>query len=193
MTETIPFDPGLGKLVQDSNSYINDFYSQMMNLHSISQKRVRFRLFYNKIYQSLENNIAFYCGCLLWAYYIKSQNTVTEIEGNPFLNLTKEQAEDYDYLMQVNFFDNYFDSYERDTQYYIGKKIIIPDKWRKILELYKEFLELNKGFINTKTSDDLLLPEEFNIKNLEKDKVKVNILNAIEKKDIKILLEFFIV
>ena len=74
MTQTVAFDPGIGQYVEDFNSYINEIYSQLMNFRSISQKRTKFRLVNEKIYSNLENTIAFYQGCLLWAFYIKIED-----------------------------------------------------------------------------------------------------------------------
>ncbi len=194
MQETVAFDPGIGNLILDFNTFINDIYSQLMNLHSVSQKRTRFKLYNNKIYSGIENNIAFYHGCLLWAYYIKKENEKApkDIIGNVFLSLTPEQIKEYDYLIQVNFLENYFDSYERDTSYYIGKKVIIPDLWKKTLELYKNFLELNKGFVNTRKTDDIVLPDTLENRLFTQDIYSV-ISKAVNEKNLKILFDIPII
>ena len=147
MSDKVKFDPGIGNLVIDFNNFINDVYSQLMSFRTIHQKRARFKLYSNKIITNMKNNIAFYLGCLLWAYHIKNVNTDSpkEIEGNIFLNLTEEEKNNYDYMIQVNFMENYFDSYERDFLYYTGQETKIPEEWKSILALYIEFLERNKG------------------------------------------------
>ena len=191
MTESVKFDPGIGNLAVNFNEYINDVYSNIMNLHSPHQKRQKFKLYQNKIQEYMKNNIAFYLGCLMWAYYIhySNENNSKEIEGNYLLNLTPELIEQYDYSMQVNFMDNYFDSFERDSAYYGGMKILIPDKWKRILSAYNDFLELNKGFIQTKTTADIVLPES--VKRLKPNLSDIeNIINlSIEKKDLNILFD----
>ena len=189
-SETVPFDPGIGAFAIDFNRFINDIYSQLMSFQSISMKRTRFRLLNSKIYAGLENNIAFYQGCLLWAEYLKNhfKNEPAEISGNIYLNMTKEELEDYDYLMQVNFIENYFDSYERDTLYYTGKKTEIPVRFRRILELYKEFLEKNKGFVNTRLTSDIILPEKIEAK-LSSGDIKQLIDDAVSKGDLALLLQ----
>lgn len=190
MSQIIAFDPGIGQLVEDFNGYINDIYSQLMNFRSISQKRVKFRLVNDKIYSQLENTIAFYQGCLLWAYYIKKDTgeQVKDITGNVFLSLTSEQIKDYDYLMQVNFIESYFESYERDTLYYLGRKVEIPGIWKKILNLYKDFIELNKGFVNTRTTKDLLLPDELSPSS-SLENIFETINKSIKNKNLKILFD----
>lgn len=189
MSDKVKFDPGIGYFVVDFNNFINDVYSQLMSFRTIHQKRARFKLYSNKIITNIKNNIAFYLGCLLWAYYIKKVNADNpkEIEGNVFLNMTDEEKNNYDYMIQVNFMENYFDSYERDFLYYTGQETKIPEIWKQILSLYIEFLEKNKGFINTRTTADIILPDALKNKEISED-INTIIKEAIEKKDLNLLL-----
>ena len=191
MTGTVKFDPGMGDLVVNFNDYINDVYSHILNLYSPHQKRAQFKIYLNKIQDYMKNNMGFYFGCLMWAYILVKENidNPKEIEGNEFLNLKKEELENYDYSLQINFLDNYFDSFERDSAYYGGKKIIISQKWRDIVELYTEFLEMNKGFTETKTTADIKLPEKIKNLNLNIEKIKDILNTAINKKDLSIILD----
>ncbi len=188
MTNTVKFDPGIGELTVDFNSYVNEVYSQMMSFRTIHQKRARFKLYANKIEKYMKNNISFYAGCLLWAYYLYNENidSPKEIEGNSLLNLTDEQKDDYDYMLQVSFMQNYFESFERDMLYYTGKKYVIPENWKNILSLYSEFLELNNGFVDLHKTSEIKLP-----KKLEKMKFSFDINKLIEKaikeKDLEML------
>ncbi len=188
MVDTVKFDPGIGELVVDFNEFVNGVYSQLMHFKNMSQKRARFKLYANKIEAYMANNIAFYYGCLMWAYYIvnENKNAPKEIVGNVFYNMPNEQKEDYDYLIQVNFMENYFDSYERDFAYYIGQKKVVSQKWKDILEVYSEFLTLNEGFVNTKMTSDIKLPER--ISRIKID-VKPIIDEAIEKQSLAMLLD----
>lgn len=189
MTETIAFDPGIGKLVVDFNDFLNKVYSQLYVSHTIHAKKAKFKLYSGKIYKYMRNNIAFYMGCLLWAYYIvkENNNTPKTIDGNIFSNLTEKQIQDYDFLEQINFLESYFDQYTKDIMFYTGQKIQIPNKWIEIIKLYKEFIILNNGFIATKMTSDLMLPER--LKNTEFNfNIKSKIDEAINKKDLEILL-----
>lgn len=187
--EKVKFDPGIGELVLDLNDFVNNVYSQLMSFRTIHQKRARFRLYASKIQKYMKNNIAFYLGCLLWAYFIYKTNinSPKEIEGNIFLNLPEDEKEKYDYMMQVNFIENYIECFERDSLYYTGKKIEIPRIWKNILKLYKEFLQLNKGFVDTKTTSDIKLPEKINDASINFD-INSLIKKAIEEKDLEILM-----
>ncbi len=190
MADNVKFDPGIGELVVDFNDYINEVYSQLMSFRTIHQKRARFKLCAAKIKNYMKNNIAFYYGCLLWAYYIYNQNidSPKDITGNTFLNLTEEQKQEYDFMIQVNFMENYFDSYERDMLYYTGQKITIEESWKNILSLYSEFLELNNGFVNTKMTSDIVLPEKLKMLKISDDVLSL-IEKSIKEKDLNLLLD----
>ena len=188
MVDTVKFDPGIGEFVVDFNDYVNSVYSQLMHFKNMSQKRARFNIYASKIEEYMMNNISFYLGCLIWANHIVSENLnePKEIVGNAFLYMTDEQKEDYDYLIQVNFLENYFESYERDFAYYTGKKKVVSERWKKILEVYSEFLTLNNGFVSTKMTSDIKLPEL--VKDIDKKAITF-IEKAINEKNLAVLLE----
>ena len=149
-----------------------------------------FKIYSPKIEKYIKNNIAFYLGCLMWAYYIFNENinTPKELEGNYFLHLTPQELENYDYLIQVNFMENYFENFERDTQYYCGKSFIIPEKWKQTVNLYSEFLKLNEGFVKTKMTSDIKLPEM--LKNMKTELDIPELINkVIQEKELETLLE----
>lgn len=192
MNNTVEFDPGIGNFVINFNEYINDIYSNLYFLKTIHQKKAKFKLIYKQIENAINNNICFYEGCMLWAYLIHTDNkdNPKEIKGNVFLNLPNEELENYDYLIQVKFLESFFNSFEKDMMYYLGIKYEIPHEQKEILKIYKEFLTLNKGFINTKTTADIVLPEK--IRNLKPDfDVEKLIFSAIEKENLLILGENF--
>ena len=187
MVDTVKFDPGMGEFVLDLNDFINDVYSQLMSLKTVHQKRARFKLHVSKIERYMKNNISFYLGCLVWAYIISNEKAPKEIVGNTFLNMPQELKDEFDYMIQVNFLENYFECFERDTLYYYGKKQEIPSDWKLILSLYMEFLEINNGFLTTKMTSDIKLPDK--IKNLGKcNELKKIIEKAVTDKNLEIIL-----
>ena len=188
MANTVLFDPGIGELVVDFNEYINNVYSKLRMLKTFHQKKANFKLYFPKIKSAIENNVSFYIGCLLWAYIIKQDNEEKEILGNVFLNMPEELIEEYDYLIQVNFIENYLISLEKDFPFYTGQKITIPQIWRDVISAYGEFLTLNKGFVKTKTTKDLILPEFIATHKFEEN--IENILNkVISEKNLNLLIE----
>lgn len=192
MNNTVEFDPGIGNFVINFNEYINEVYSNLYFFKTIHQKKAKFKLIYKQIENAINNNICFYKGCMLWAYLItaKNKDNPKEIKGNVFFNLPQEEIENYDYLIQVNFLESFFNSFEKDMMYYLGIKYEISQEQKEILKTYKEFLTLNKGFINTKTTADIVLPEK--IRNLKPDfDVEKLIFSAIEKENLVIIGENF--
>ncbi len=193
MAQTVKFDPGMSGYVENFNEYINDLYSQIHSTAGVAKKRIKFKMSLNKIEKMMKNNLGFYMGCLLWAYYIYNSNTASpkEIEGNCFYSKSGELNQ-YDYNIQINFMENYFKSYERDVLYYTGKKVHIPEAWKVLAGQYKEFLELNKGFVKTKYTSDIILPGR--LKDIKTD-IDINglINEAVSKKDLSLLLsaDFF--
>ena len=187
MENTVLFDPGIGELVIDFNEY-NDVYSKLNTLKTPHQKRANFKLYFPKIKNAIENNIAFYIGCLTWAYIIKKDNVEKEILGNVFLNIPDEMLKDYDYLMQINFLKDYLKALTRDYSFYTGQKFNIPEQWESILNLYSEFLSINNGFIKTKTTKDLLLPELVANYKFEED-IENLMQKVISEKNLKLLID----
>ena len=183
MNDKVPFDPGIGVLVSDIYSLYNEVNFKLSNLRSIQQKRTFFKLFAQKIEKYINNNISFLTGCLLWAYLISNNynEEPKEIEGNVFFN-----SSEYDYLEQVNFLKSVFESFQKDYLYYGGRKFDVPKRWEYILNVYSEFLSLNKGFINLKYTSDLLLPDELKnaVFNFSIDDV---IYKAITEKDLNFI------
>ncbi len=189
MSDCVEFDPGIGNLVLNLNDFVNNVYSQLMSFKTIHQKRARFKLYYSKIEKYIKNNIDFYTGCLIWAYYLSNTEEKTVI-NNPFLNLTDEQKEEYDFFMQVNFLENFFDSFERDMLYYTGIKYSIPVEWKNILSLYSEFIQLNDGFVNVNTTKDIKLPEKLKNAHISAD-INELVQNVIKSEDLGLFSSYY--
>ena len=188
MTETVLFDPGIGELVIDFNEYINEVYSKLRSLKTPHQKRTNFKLYFPKIKKAIENNINFYIGCLIWAYIIKKDNSEKEIIGNVFLNMPQDMIKEYDYLIQVNFIEQYLQTLKKDYKFFTNQNFDIPNNWLNILSAYKDFLTLNKGFIGTKTTKDLELPSFISEHKFEEDLEEI-IKKVISEKNLNLLSE----
>lgn len=189
MNDSVEFDPGIGQLVYDLNDLLNRAYTQINSSVSIHTKKTKFKLYSTKIFNCIRNNIAFYLGCLLWAYFLVKENNNSPklINGNAFLGIKEEQLDDYDFLYQINLLENYLEKYKKDYLFFIGKRIDIPKVWTEILSLYKEFIEINKGFINTRRTSDIILPKRLDELKITFD-IKEKIEESIENKNLEILL-----
>ena len=162
--QTVLFDPGYAQhttILSISSEYIYAGINQFKNL---GQKK--FKMMYSQLIRMVDNNVGFCLGSLLWAVYIKSLGDI-KIEGNPCLGGTYDKEEAVE---EADFSVEFFERLKKDCKYYLGTDYNIDPLHIKILELYKEFLVLNSGFVNTKTTNDIKLPEA--IKTPQKDELE---------------------
>lgn len=160
-TQTVLFDPGYAQhttILSISAEYI---YAQLSQFKNFGQKKFQFKMSYPKLQHMADNNVGFCLGSLLWATYIKSLGDIT-IEGNPCLGGEYDEAETVE---EADYSIEFFDRLKKDAKYYLGEDYKIDALNIEILQLYKEFLVLNKGFIGTKTTNDIKLPQDFSIPN----------------------------
>lgn len=172
-TQTVLFDPGYAQhttILSISSEYIYAGINQFKNL---GQKKMKFKMMYPQLVRMVDNNVGFCLGSLLWAVYIKSLGDI-QIEGNPCLGGTYDKEEAVE---EADFSIEFFERLKKDCKYYLGTDYKINPLHIKILELYKEFLVLNSGFVNTKTTNDVKLPEA--IKTPQKDELE-QIYNKIQ-------------
>ena len=159
--QTVLFDPGYAQhttILSISAEYI---YSQISQYKNFGQKKMQFKMNYPRLVHMTDNNVGFCLGSLLWATYIKSLGDI-KIEGNPCLGGVYDEAETVE---EADYSIEFFDRLKKDAKYYINEDYKIDSENIKILELYKEFLTANKGFIDTKTTSDVVLPKGFEIPN----------------------------
>lgn len=148
----VQFDPGfVGHLTAFVPS-IEYIYADISHFRNFNQKKQKFKLYYHKIQQLLENYIGFYLGCILWAACIKDEN-------KPVLNNLCYGGEysETETLEEVNFVFSYINQLQKDVKYYLGQNYSPDEKYLKIVEEYKEFLQLNKGFVGVSSSSDIVL------------------------------------
>ncbi len=152
--KTFLFDPGYAQHTTILSINLEYMYSMINQFRNLGQRRTQFKRFYPQIVKMVENNVGFCLGSLLWAAYIKTQDA--KIEGNPCLG--GEYNED-EAVEEIDFSIEYFTQLQKDAKYYLSSNYETNPLHIKILEIYKDFLTLNKGFVNTKTTSDIKLPE----------------------------------
>ena len=71
----------------------------------------------------------------------------------------------------------------------MSKELALPEKALEIATTYKDFLLLNKSFVNTKKTNDIILPANIDkvILNSNEDN-KILIENSLTNKNLSILL-----
>ena len=185
---TIKFDPGYAPIVMDSIGQVGYIYYMFNAVKNIKIKRQNFFSVSMKLEKYLKENVAFYLGCLLWANYISQFDK--EIIGNKLLG---EEASEEEYTSEINFLIDFVENqYPRDYKYYKSKIYIPDEKYLPILKAYKEFLILNKGFVNCSKTAQIVLPEYFKKPSgSELDTINKKIQEAIASKNLEILFECY--
>lgn len=187
---TVLFDPGYQACTLGISENIEFIYNVFESSYMpLKQKKFQFSLLVQKLKTMLKKSTGFYLGCLLWATYIKKEKSA-QIENNPCLNekfIEKEAFEEIDFL--INFIKEKF---PKDSKFYINKIPEIDARFLKVLEIYKNFVKMNNGFVSLKTTDELNLPSEIkSIQDKDYQKIKDTIDNAINSKDLAKLYEVY--
>ena len=170
----VQFDPGFIQHISAFEPNIEYVYNTLSTCRNFNQKKMQFKMFYPKIQSLLKNYLGFYLGCILWAVYIKN------LDEKPILNnlcFGGEYSEN-DSLEEVDFIKKYIEQLKKDVKYYTGQNFSIDSQSLNILDAYRNFLKENKGFVETKTTKDIKLPEGFKTPS---DKDLKEILEGIEK------------
>lgn len=170
----VQFDPGFVQHITAFVPNIEYIYAGLDRFKNFNQKKAQFRMYYHKIQALLKNYLGFYLGCILWAVYIKN------LGNKPILNNLCYGGEylEKDTLSEVEFIEEYIEQLKKDVKYYIGQNFSIDTESLNILAAYREFLQANKGFVETKTTDDINLPKSLKTPS---DKDLEEILSGIEK------------
>ncbi len=170
----VQFDPGFIQHISAFEPNIEYVYDTISTCRNFNQKKMQFKMFYPKIQSLLKNYLGFYLGCILWAVYIKN------LDEKPILNnlcFGGEYSEN-DTLEEIDFIKKYIEQLKKDVKYYTGQNFSIDSQSLNILDAYRNFLKENKGFVETKTTKDIKLPEGFKTPS---DKDLKEILEGIEK------------
>lgn len=172
----VQFDPGFIKHMSAIVPNIQYVYDSLNRIKNFNQKKQQFKMYYPKIITLLETYMSFYAGCILWGVYIKT------IEHAPLLNnlcYGGEYSEE-ETLSEVEFIRNYLEQMKKDVKYYMGKDFSFNPEHLKILDAYKTFLVANKGFVATKTTDDIVIPESFNVPSEDELEIICDKINEVD-------------
>lgn len=177
----VQFDPGFIQHLTAFVPNIEYIYADISRYKNFNQKKQKFKTYFPKIQILLEDYIGFYLGCILWAVCIKAENK--SLLNN--LCFGGEYSEN-DTLEEVDFLKNYITQLQKDVKYYLGQNYTPDDSQLKIVEEYREFLSLNKGFVDAKSSSDIVLNP--GIKTLsDRDLILEKIAEVVEEGNFKLL------
>ena len=179
----LEFDPGFAPYILAFTGSVEYFYLDINRFKNLSQKKMKFRQYYKKMLTLFNNNLGFYVGCLMWAAYIKAQPE-QEILNNGWYGLEFNEEEN---VADTNFMIKFLELLPKDVKYFLGEDFVIDKTNLKILEMYKEFLIINKGFTNSKNNTDILLPKDMIVSDINVYKEKID--EAIKSEDLSKLAE----
>ena len=166
MAKGLEFDPGFAPLILVFEGTVDYLYKDINKFKNLSQKKIKFRQYYKKILEVFYNNLGFYIGCLFWAAYIKTQNEQNILNNHCFGQEYNEDANTY----ETDFMIRFAELFPKDMKYFLGEDFSFEPYVMKVLNLYREFLCINKGFVDTKINTDIQLPFSWNPKKPEKYK-----------------------
>ena len=184
MTKGLEFDPGFGPHVLALQGSIEYLYNDINKFKNLSQRKMRFRQYYKKILDIFYNNIGFYIGCLMWASYTKTQDE-QEILNN---HCYGQNFDEKDNTAEPDFMLSFIELFPKDMKYFLGENFEFEPYVKKVVERYKEFLELNRGFVDTKTNTDIKLPSKIKTDDALSYKDKVE--KVIKSGDLSKLVEY---
>lgn len=180
----LEFDPGFAPYILAFRGTVEYLYMDINRFKNLSQRKMKFRQYYKKFLELFNNNLGFYVGCLMWAAYIKTQPE-QDILNNNCLGGEYNEEEN---VSDVDFMIKFLELLPKDMKYFLGMDYEINPDDVKILEMYKEFLTINKGFVNSKKNTDILIPAGMKTDGAENFKDKID--EVLKTEDLSKLLEY---
>ena len=184
MTEGLEFDPGFAPYILAFQGTVNYLYMDINKFKNFSQKKLQFRKYYKKILDVFNNNLGFYIGCMMWAAYIRTEKE-QDLLNNHCLGGRYNEEEN---TIETDYMINFVRLFPKDMKYYLGETFEFDSKINKILSAYKEFLIINKGFVNSHKTTDILLPEGLKTEDAETFKELID--KVILSKDLSNFIEY---
>lgn len=188
--QTVLFDPGYSDCILGVSDNVEFMYSAFVQSSMpLKQKKFQFSILFPKLKKMLSQNVSFYLGCLLWAFYLKSLKNAV-FENNPCLDTEFDEQTAYD---ETNFLIDFInDKFNKDAKYYINATYLKDERYITVLKTYNEFLKLNEGFKNVKTTADINLPSNLKVPSTgELKTIKQKIDEAISLKDLTKLFDVY--
>ena len=184
MSAGLEFDPGFAPYILAFRGTVEYLYMDINRFKNLSQRKMKFRQYYKKFLELFNNNLGFYVGCLMWAGYIKTQPEQHILNNNCLGGEYNEEEN----ISDVDFMIKFLELLPKDMKYFLGMDYEINPDDIKILEMYKEFLTINKGFVNSKKNTDILLPAGMKTDGAENFKDKID--EVLKTEDLSKLLEY---
>lgn len=184
MEKGLEFDPGFAPYILAFQGTVNYLYADINRFKNFSQKKMKFRQYYKKILEVFNNNLGFYIGCLMWAAYFKTQEEQDILNNHCFGGKYNEEEN----TIETDYMINFVRLFPKDMKYFLSENFEFDEEVNKILNAYKEFLTINKGFVESKKTTDILLPKGIKTEGAETFKEKID--EVLKEKDLSKFLNF---
>lgn len=184
MSAGLEFDPGFAPYILAFRGTVEYLYMDINRFKNLSHRKMKFRQYYKKFIELFNNNLGFYVGCLMWAAHIKTQPEQQILNNNCLGQEYDEEAN----ISDTEFMIKFLELLPKDIKYFLGENYEIDKTDLRLLEMYKEFLVINKGFVNSKNNTDILLPNGMKTDGAETFKDKIE--EVLKTEDLSKLLEY---
>lgn len=191
----VPFDPGYAPHLVPFLPAIIAINAELLPIKNFGQKKLRFKVLSKIGHKAFLSTLGFWVGCILWGGFIKYkfEENPKIISGNGFIGLSKKDIGSFAYNEEFEAMKTYIQNYSRDMKYYLSKYISLPKFSDTIVEEYKDFVAINDNFLNSKTTNDIKIPEKFKFladySNAKLDELYSQIMEIIESNDLSQFLE----
>ena len=180
----LEFDPGFGPHILTFQGTVDYLYMDINRFKNFSQKKAKFMQYHKKMIEILNNNLGFYIGCLMWAAYIKTQPK-QKILSNHCLG---QKYDEENNASETKLMSKFVELFPRDMKFFLNKEFSFSVDIKNLLNVYEEFLTINKGFVESEYNIDIKLPDSVKIDNAESYKEKID--EVLKTQDLSKLLEY---
>ena len=120
----------------------------------------------------------------MWASYIQTQTKQKILSNYCFGQEYNEElnVSDIDFLIQFT------ELFPKDMKYFLGQNFMFKEGYLALLNVYKEFLIINQGFVKSEFNTDIKLPKSVSIENAVDYKSKIE--EVLKTEDLSRLLEY---
>ena len=192
---TASFDPGFAPNIIHFYPAYMTAEEELSRLKNFGQKKMRYKVLDKTVQKAMQSTLGFWVGCVLWGGYIKYKfkNAPKDIEDNSFLGLSPDDVSSFGYQDEFKVMAKYLENFEKNVKYYTGATATLPKEYKTILDEYVSFIELNGHFLETRTTDDIQIPEKFGFlakySAAQLNKLGAKIIEIIETGDLSEFLE----
>ncbi|MBR2430463.1 hypothetical protein IKB17_03240 [bacterium] len=180
----LEFDPGFAPYILTFQGTVDYLYMDINRFKNFSQKKAKFMQYHKKMLEILNNNLGFYIGCLMWAAYIKTQPKQKILSNHCFGQEYQGESNDSETKIMIKFVE----LFPKDMKFFLNKEYTFSNKTLNLLNVYEEFLNINKGFVELEFNTDIKLPDSVKTDNAECYKEKIE--EVLKTEDLSRLLEY---